>query len=249
MKRDPDPHILLRKVLHLAKQYSDQQLNILREEMKNNPAEVAAILTDDPLPPQEIPMDEIAQYVISQLPKKGKRKKSKGVDSVTLDQVSELINRELQKAEDRFTKTGETIMIQQAPQTIVEKIREVVKVENTPIDYTSIEQYLEQRMAAYYQTVRAHGAARSLRLLSDVDLTGVPQDSHGNYLLGQMAGGGIELVATDPVDAEEGDQIINTSTHELKVFYLGTWQVIHTFTPPSGVGIGYWIIGTDFVVS
>lgn len=59
----------------------------------------------------------------------------------------------------------------------------------------------------------------------------------------------VELVTSDPASAEEGARIINTTDHGYKVYYGGVWQTLHTLTPASGIGIGYWIIGTDFIIS
>lgn len=59
----------------------------------------------------------------------------------------------------------------------------------------------------------------------------------------------IKQVSSDPASAKEGSLIINTSDNGMKVYYGGTWQTLHTLTPASGIGIGYWVIGTNFVVS
>lgn len=59
----------------------------------------------------------------------------------------------------------------------------------------------------------------------------------------------IKHVSSDPASAKTGSLIINTSTNEMKVYYGGTWQVLHTLTPASGVGIGSMIIGSTFTVT
>lgn len=43
----------------------------------------------------------------------------------------------------------------------------------------------------------------------------------------------IEQVSSDPASAEEGSLIINTVTNEMKVYYAGAWQVLHTLTAAS----------------
>jgi energy-converting hydrogenase Eha subunit G len=55
--------------------------------------------------------------------------------------------------------------------------------------------------------------------------------------------------SSDPSSASPGDLFINTSDNGMKVYYGGNWQTLHTLTPSSGIGIGYWVIGTNFVVS
>ena len=41
----------------------------------------------------------------------------------------------------------------------------------------------------------------------------------------------IRQVTADPASAKEGSLIINTSTDEMKVYYGGTWQILHSLTP------------------
>lgn len=60
--------------------------------------------------------------------------------------------------------------------------------------------------------------------------------------------GAVPTGSSDPASASEGDLFINTADNGYKVYYGGTWQTLHTLTPSSGIGIGYWIIGTDFVI-
>lgn len=38
----------------------------------------------------------------------------------------------------------------------------------------------------------------------------------------------LRLVSSDPVAANAGDLVLNTSTNQIKVFYGNTWQVLHT---------------------
>ena len=59
----------------------------------------------------------------------------------------------------------------------------------------------------------------------------------------------VEQVASTPTSGFEGQLITDTSTNEMKIYYGGTWQTLHTLTPGVATGIGTWIIGTDFVVS
>jgi len=38
----------------------------------------------------------------------------------------------------------------------------------------------------------------------------------------------IRLVTSDPASAKEGSLIINTTSHEMKVYYFSSWQTLHT---------------------
>lgn len=38
----------------------------------------------------------------------------------------------------------------------------------------------------------------------------------------------IKRVSSDPASAKEGSLIINTTTHEMKVYYFSSWQTLHT---------------------
>lgn len=40
----------------------------------------------------------------------------------------------------------------------------------------------------------------------------------------------IKQVTSDPASAKEGSLIVNTSTNEMKIYYSGSWQVLHTLT-------------------
>lgn len=42
-------------------------------------------------------------------------------------------------------------------------------------------------------------------------------------------GGGIEIVASDPVTGSDGDQIYNTSDNQYKIWYDTTWHIIAQF--------------------
>lgn len=61
--------------------------------------------------------------------------------------------------------------------------------------------------------------------------------------------GAIPTGSSDPASASEGDLFLNTSDDGMKVYYSGSWQVLHTLNPGVATGIGTWIIETDFVVS
>lgn len=56
-------------------------------------------------------------------------------------------------------------------------------------------------------------------------------DAKGRITSAVAGSAGITLVTSDPGSASEGDLIINTTTNEMKVYYGGTWQVLHTLTP------------------
>lgn len=41
----------------------------------------------------------------------------------------------------------------------------------------------------------------------------------------------IKTGASDPASAKEGSLFINTTTDDMKVYYGGAWQTLHTLTP------------------
>lgn len=43
----------------------------------------------------------------------------------------------------------------------------------------------------------------------------------------------IKQVSSDPASAKDGSMIVNTVTNEMKVYYGGVWQVLHTLTASS----------------
>lgn len=43
----------------------------------------------------------------------------------------------------------------------------------------------------------------------------------------------VDSFASDPATAPEGTMIINTVSGTLKIYYGGTWQTLHSLTPPT----------------
>lgn len=48
----------------------------------------------------------------------------------------------------------------------------------------------------------------------------------------------LDTVTSDPASADEGSIILNTTDYTIKVYYAGSWQTLHTLTPP--VDNGNW---------
>lgn len=187
IKRQKDPHILLRKVLQLAKQYSDEQISSLRKEIANEISSGIKSVSESIPAPTPIPMEEIANFVLSKIPKNEETAEPTENEQIAVDDIIAIVNKQLKEAEANFAKTGDTIVITEAPQKIIEKIKEVhhTTTTNIPVDYESIYKFVEERLDSYSNTIRARGGTRAIRLLSDVNLSNVPQDTNGNYLLGR----------------------------------------------------------------
>lgn len=181
-----DPYRKIREALGLAKKYSDEKL----VEAKQYTDERLAAL---PKPPEPEPIDvaAIAAAVTAMLPKpkKLKRKKKNQAPAMTPEEVMALILGALEDVNTEYIKTGDTVIIQEAPQRIVEHIKEVVRTEGKDVDYDLIYKELDKRMMEWRATIpHGGGSYESLSMLRDVNLDGVPQNSEGKYLLGQVGG-------------------------------------------------------------
>lgn len=51
-------------------------------------------------------------------------------------------------------------------------------------------------------------------------------------ILGAGGSGLVNIDSTDPVSPDEGELFLNSSDNELKIFYLGQWNILHSFTFP-----------------
>lgn len=56
---------------------------------------------------------------------------------------------------------------------------------------------------------------------------GVLEQSTGQWFLHYHP---LKLVSSDPASAKEGMVIVNTSSNQMKIYYSGSWQVLHTLT-------------------
>jgi len=198
----------LRQLLGLSKKYTDEKV----EETKRYVDEkFAAVSAPEPI---VIPVEEIAAQVVAVLPKPKKlkaKKKNLTVNTVSPEDVMAMISSCLKDINTEYQKTGDTIVINEAPQRVVEYIREVVTEKGADIDYNLIFIELEkqvERMRQYYPV----GTANSIRALMDVDLTGVPQNSKGVYLLAPGGGSGTPASAVTSETTFGQAPAVGTST-------------------------------------
>lgn len=50
-------------------------------------------------------------------------------------------------------------------------------------------------------------------------------------LLGEMVlHNHVKFVSSDPASANEGDWILNTTNHTIKIYYSGAWRTLHTIS-------------------
>jgi len=174
----------LRQVLGLSKKYTDEKVS----ETKQYVDEKFAAL---PVPePVVIQVDDIAAQVVAMLPQPKKlkaKKKNLVVNTVSPEDVMAMITSCLKDINTEYQKTGDTIIINEAPQRVVEYIREIVTEKGGEVDYTLIFKELEKQVHRMRETMVV-GSSNSLRGLIDADLTGVPQNERGTYMLGQIGG-------------------------------------------------------------
>lgn len=174
----------LRQLLGLSKKYTDEKV----AETKQYVDQKFAALPVPEVP--AIPVEDIAAQVVAMLPKPKKlkaKKKQIKINTVSPEDVMAMISASLQDINTEYQKTGDTIIINEAPQRVIEHIKEVVKETGGEVDYALIFQELEKQVHRMRETMPV-GLANSIRGLIDVDLTNVPQDARGNYLLGQNSG-------------------------------------------------------------
>ena len=213
-----DPNKTSRKALGLAKKYTDEKvaalisaneayINEKLEELKKYADNV--IILPEPEPAPEIPMQEIADFVLSQMPKPKKKKGKKGKKGVDMEEVNALISHALMEVQNQYDKTGDTIVIQEAPQKIVERIKEVTKLKEKDVDYKEIHEYIDGQMITYRESIRPFGGVSSLRALTDVDISGLSQDEQGNYILSDHRWGSIIGDIADQTDLQ--DEFVNVT--------------------------------------
>jgi hypothetical protein len=221
-----DPYRKIREALGLANKYTDEQVAEAKKYADEKFASVPAPAKIEP-----IDVDAIAKEVYDLLPKpkKLKRKKKGQAPVMTPEDVMALIVGSLEEANKEYVKTGDTIVIQEAPQKIIERIREVTKVEGRDVDYDSIYKELDRRMMEWRQTLNFGGGSYdSLSMLRDVNLNGVPQDKKGNYLLGQTGGEAAEAFEKVSKNLKSYPYTLNYTGEDLTslVYDLGSGQSI-----------------------
>lgn len=181
-----DPYRKIREALGLAKKYTDEQV---AEAKKYTDERIEALAAQGK--PEPIDVQAVASEVAALLPKpkKLKRKKKNAPPAMTPEEVMALIVGSLEEANKQYVETGDTIIIQEAPQKIVERIKEVTRVEGKDVDYDMIYAELDRRMLEWRQGLHYGGGSYdSLSMMRDVNLDGVPTDEQGNFLLGQLGG-------------------------------------------------------------
>lgn len=214
-----DPYRKIREALGLAKKYTDEQVAETKKYVDER-------IGDLPVPEKPEPIDvaAVAAEVAAMMPKpkKLKRKKKNAPPQMTPEEVMALIVGSLEDANKEYVKTGDTIVIQEAPQRIIERIKEVTKVEGKDVDYDMIYSELDRRMMEWRQGMHYGGGSYdSLSMMRDVKTDGVPTDENGNFLLGQLGGSARttfetinkNLLAYNVIDTSETDTLI-TQTYD-----------------------------------
>ena len=174
----------LRQALGLSKKYTDEKVAETKEYVDQKFA--ALPVHEVPV----IPFDEIAAQVVAMLPKPEEKEEDdddeeedKVDNSVSPEDVMAMISASLNSINTEYQKTGDTIIINEAPQRVVEHIKEVIREKGGEVDYNLI--FIEVEKQMHRMRASLPVGSSSLRGLIDVDLTSVPQDPRGNYLLGQ----------------------------------------------------------------
>lgn len=219
-----DPFATERRMYHMSKKYADEKL----EEAKKY-----ALMQIDALPePVEAPQldtSAIAQEVMAMLPKpkklKNKKKASKGIEVVSPEDVMAMIMGSLDKVNQEI-KEGDTIVINEAPQRVMETVREVIRETGGEVDYDEIYKQLDRRFIEWRATVpMAGGGASALSMMTDVNLDAVPQDKDGNYILGGSTGSSSQSFETVSK---------NLNSYPFSVNYSGTQITSVVYTVPAG---------------
>ncbi len=183
----------LRQALGLSKKYTDEKVAETKQYVDQK---FAALPVPPEIPP--IPVEDIAAQVVAMLPKPKKlkaKKKNLTINTVSPEDVMAMITSVLKDVNTEYQNTGDTIIINEAPQRVIEHIKEVVKEKGGEVDYNLIFIELEKQVGRMRETM-AVGSSNSIRGLIDADLTGVPQDSRGTYMLGQIGGSAAETFET-----------------------------------------------------
>lgn len=175
----------LRQVLGLSKKYTDEKVTETKQYVDQKFA--AFPVHEIPV----IPVDEIAAQVVAMMPKSEEKEESDSDqkeedgerNSVSPEDVMAMISASLSSINIEYQKTGDNIIINEAPQRVVEHIKEVIREKGGEVDYNLIFIEVEKQMHRIRTSLPV--GSNSLRGLIDVDLTGVQQDTRGNYLLGQ----------------------------------------------------------------
>lgn len=175
----------LRQALGLSKKYTDEKV----AETKQYVDQKFAAL---PVPPEvpNVPLEDIAAQVVAMLPKPKKlkaKKKQIKINTVSPEDVMAMITSVLKDVKTEYKNTGDTIIIQEAPQRVVEHIKEVIREKGGEVDYDLIYMELEKQIWRMRETMVV-GSSNSIRGLIDADLTGVPQNERGVYMLGELGG-------------------------------------------------------------
>ncbi len=198
-------------------------------------------------PPQEIVLPEVKDGYTPQA----------GVDYPTEDQIRAMIATELDYLVANIPK-GKVITKEEVTKIVnsikskidwKENARDIARAletlkGNDALDYNALKN--KPDLANRPRTLHRGGGGGVESVVAGTGVT-VDNTDPANPIVSSSSG--VQLVTSDPASATEGTLIVNTTTNEMKIYYGGTWQVLHTLTPASGVGIGTMIIGSTFVVA
>lgn len=176
-----------RYTFRFARKYIDEKLKELRAYIDTLPAKEVITVQE-----KSVPVDEIVSKILDILPKNEPvniiNEDTQIVEnSISKEEIAALIEQEIKKAQEEFVTTGDTIVINEAPQRIVEKIKETISVVQSEVDYSVIYAEIQKMLNSVLPALYRPNLS-SIRAITDVNLNGVPQDSHGNFLFGQLGG-------------------------------------------------------------
>lgn len=224
-----DPFALERRLYHMNKKYADEKLE---EAKKYALMQIDAIPEPEKVVIPELDAEAIAVEVMALLPKqkklKDKKKATKGIAVVTPEDVMAMIMGSIEKV-NQEVKTGDTIVINEAPQRVMETVREIIRETGGDVNYEEIYNQLDRRLMEWRGTLPAmSGGASALSMMTDVRLDGVPQDAQGNYLLGQIGGEAAEAFEKVSKNLKSYPYILNYTGEDLTslVYDLGSGQSV-----------------------
>lgn len=107
-------------------------------------------------------------------------------------------------------------------QIVSDVLKQIPKTDKVTVDYTKIQQLIDDRVKTIPWNEKRVVGYSSLKQLTDVILTGVPQDSKGNYILTPGGGGGGSTYET-PTGAVDGSNVTYTVSAIPKcIIYFGS---------------------------
>jgi hypothetical protein len=216
-----DPYAKERRAYHLTKRHSEKLIKETEERLVQQIADIP-----EPVIPEPVPIESIAAQVMALLPKpkklKNKKKAAKGLAVVTPEDVMAMIMASLEDVKKEYTKTGDTVVINEAPQRVIETVREIIRETGGEVDYEQINKELDRRFIEWRQSFTMSGGASSLSQMTDVRLDGLPQDEQGNYLLGQTVAQSFETVSK------------NLNSYPFTINYSGSQVSSVVYTVPDG---------------